>query len=130
MNPTSSLVVAPREIADATPPASLTDRRVGLDAVRVLAVYSIVWIHAVRSERLAPTTVLGRFAVPFFVAAAVWLIVQRLAEQPSRGWLQYARTRTRRLLLPFAAWTLVYWLLKVVKKGLAPMNPTTFRAGK
>ncbi len=123
---TPALVVARRAADTGVASMSLADRRVGLDAARVLGVYAIVWIHAVRSEVLAPTIVLGRFAVPFFVATAVMLVIHGLAEQPSRSLREYGQTRTRRLLLPFAAWTLVYWLLKLLKKTLVPGEPNDF----
>ena len=106
------------------PAISGARRLAGLDSARVVAVFAIVWIHTPRSAALQSTTTLGRFAVPFFVATTVLLIVKGLAEQPRRALLPYTRNRTRRLLLPFAAWTLIYGLLKLAKKWLAPQQPT------
>ena len=55
-------------------------RRVFFDAARLLAALAIVWLHAIRSPALLPSTSLGRFAVPFFTAAAVFLICESLAQ--------------------------------------------------
>jgi surface polysaccharide O-acyltransferase-like enzyme len=92
----------------------------------VIAVLAIVWIHTLRSESLAPAITAGRFAVPFFVAAAVLLVVRSVTQNPTRDFLHYAKARTRRLLQPFFAWSIVYWCFKLAKQILLPQAPNDF----
>ena len=93
---TTTTLAAP-SIAAPLPAVATRSHRATLDAARLLAVYGIVWLHAVRSETLLGWQVLGRFAVPFFVFAAVFFVFEGLRRQPARGLAHYGQSRIVRL---------------------------------
>jgi peptidoglycan/LPS O-acetylase OafA/YrhL len=91
-----------------------------LDVARFVAALAVIWIHTPRSPELLASRELGRFAVPFFVATAVffaWQSARRHCEVPARG---YARTRLVRIYVPFLAWSAIYLVFKVAKAAIAP----------
>jgi hypothetical protein len=98
----------------------------GLDAARWIAAYAIVALHALRSPALEPWRVLARFAVPFFVAACVLLVLEGVRRHPQRTVAQYARGRFVRIYLPFLAWSAVYLAFKMVKGRLLPEQPNDY----
>ena len=51
-------------------------RHTMLDVCRLLAAYAIVWLHTPRPEAWTDLGLLGRFAVPFFTAAATFFAWQ------------------------------------------------------
>jgi len=97
-----------------------------IDLARWLAIYAIVWLHTVRSESLLRSTVLTRFAVPFFVAACVFLVFQGVWRKPQRTFVQYGRSRFLRIYLPFLAWSAVYLGFKAVKSVFLPDQPNDY----
>ena len=108
-------------------PAAPAARRLAwLDSARLIAIYSIVWLHTPRSPQLASWSVLGRFAVPFFTAGAVFFVIDGLRRYPHRTLSEYAFNRFRRIYLPFAAWSTVYLLVKLFKKTALPDQPNDF----
>ena len=108
----------------------------GLDPMRVVAAYAVIWIHTPQSEELRASVAFGRAAVPFFLGTSVLLLLRSLANQLSTRspddvhsnvrFAPFVRGRCQRLLLPFAAWSAIYLALKVVKKWLAPHQPNDF----
>lgn len=105
-------VIVPRE----TPPTG-APRLPALDALRLFGALGVIWLHTVKSPVLAPAEVLGRFGVPLFAAAAAFFCVDSALRKP-RPWRAYVRSRAVRLLVPFAAWTLIYLALRA---GLKPL---------
>jgi surface polysaccharide O-acyltransferase-like enzyme len=97
-----------------------------LDFARLLAAYSIVWLHTPHSPQLAPWNVLGRFAVPFFTASAVFFVIDGLRRQPRRTLAEYTINRFRRNYLPFVAWSFVYLVVKLFKKTALPEQANDF----
>jgi surface polysaccharide O-acyltransferase-like enzyme len=103
-----------------------------LDVARWPAIYAIVWLHTMgsphsaRTEYLDWSTVLTRFAVPFFVAACVFLVLQGVWHKPQRTFLQYARNRFLRIYVPFLAWSAVYLGFKLVKGRFLPGQRNDF----
>src|SRR4051794_7968088 len=96
------------------------------DFARLVAIYSIVWLHTLRSPALISWTVLGRFAVPFFAAGAAFFVVDGLRRQPARPLGEYALGRVRRIYLPFLAWSGIYLVFKWVKSAVLPDQPNDF----
>jgi surface polysaccharide O-acyltransferase-like enzyme len=121
----SSAVLEAIEVRREKAPPART-RLVWFDAARLMAAYSIVWIHTPRSAELAPWTVLGRFAVPFFTAAAVFFVIDGLHRQPQRGFAKYAIGRFQRIYVPFLAWCAIYLAFKAAKSRLLPDQPNDF----
>jgi len=97
-----------------------------LDFTRLAAAYSIVWLHTLRSPELVHWSRLGRFAVPFFTAGAVFFAIEGLRRKPNRSIREYTVNRFRRIYLPFLAWSLIYVLFKGVKKIALPDEPNDF----
>lgn len=97
-----------------------------LDFARLAAAYSIVWLHTPRTLELAASKALGRFAVPFFVFAAVFLVFGGVARKPGRPWGEYVRSRFMRIYLPFLGWSGIYLIFKFVKWKLLPDQPNDF----
>lgn len=120
--------------ATATPSIDLQRESVGrdrarrplLDFARLLAAVSIVWLHTMRSPQLIDSTALGRFAVPFFTAAAVFMICGSVARGCRKTLAEYTRNRFTRLYVPFLAWTAIYLGFKWIKARVAPGQPNDF----
>ncbi|HJT34497.1 MAG TPA: acyltransferase [Pirellulales bacterium] len=97
-----------------------------LDFARLAAAYTIVWLHTPRTPGLAASKALGRFAVPFFVFAAVFLVFDGIQRKPRRPWGEYFRSRLVRIYLPFLGWSGIYLLFKFAKGKLLPDQPNDF----
>ncbi len=103
-----------------------SQRMMALDAARFLAAVGVVWIHVPRSEELLPSSILGRFAVPFFTAAAILFVVMGVAKRPSQSLGQFLISKIQRLYLPFLAWSGLYLGFKLLKYLLIPSEPNDF----
>ena len=117
--------VLPDRTATPAVPAS-TSRRWFFDAARLFAALAIVWLHTMQSPAMLPSTAVGRFAVPFFTATAVFLLWESLAKGGRRTLSEYTRNRFVRLYVPFLAWTVIYLLFKFGKSVLTPNQPNVF----
>lgn len=122
---TTACLPSTRALIRPTPVAARSHRAM-VDVARLMAAYGIIWLHAVRSEPLADSQALGRFAVPFFVFAAVFFVFEGLRRQPHRTFADYARSRLVRLYLPFLAWSGIYLAFKLAKAILLPDQPNDF----
>jgi surface polysaccharide O-acyltransferase-like enzyme len=91
-----------------------------LDVMRWPAIYAIVWLHTV------PWNALTRFAVPFFVAACVFLVFQGVRRKPQRAFVEYGWNRFVRIYVPFLAWSAVYLGFKAIKSRFLPNQPNDF----
>jgi len=118
--PATSILAPPTE-ADASAP-----RRAMIDLVRLVAAYGIVWLHTPRAPGLEASRALGRFAVPFFIFCAVYLVFEGLRRDPRRTFVQYARARFLQIYVPFLAWSGVYLSFKLTKRLLVPEQPNDF----
>jgi surface polysaccharide O-acyltransferase-like enzyme len=96
------------------------------DCLRVMAAYAIIWLHTPRSEELAGSGVLGRFAVPFFACATVFFVWKGLVDKPGQSLPSYVRSRFIRIYVPFLAWSVIYLLFKAVKGVALPNQPNDF----
>ncbi|MEQ8836987.1 MAG: acyltransferase, partial [Lacipirellulaceae bacterium] len=96
-----------------------------LDLFRFLACLAIVWIHVPESGLLKPTTIVSRFAVPFFSAAAIYLTVRSLHRRPDLSSWDYIRARFRSIYLPFLAWSAIYYLARYLAKQVSEVGGLT-----
>ena len=89
-------------------------RNLSVDALRFLAAFGVILIHLAPSTEAAGalTRVFSLFAVPFFLAVSLYFFVHRVRVLPRVG---LADLRLDRLLVPYAAWTVIYTLLRVLK---------------
>ena len=101
-------------------------RHVLLDVSRLAAAYAILWMHNITAPELVDSAALGRFAVPLFTLATIFLVFEGVARNPLRDWRQYVPARCARLYLPFLAWTGIYLAFKLVKGRLLPGEPNDY----
>ncbi|HTU26668.1 MAG TPA: acyltransferase [Pirellulales bacterium] len=107
-------------------PAAPGARHTMLDVCRLLAAYAIVWLHTPRPQAWADLGLLGRFAVPFFTAAATFFAWQAGARSGERSVTRYAWSRVLRIYVPFLAWSGIYLAFKGAKAILLPAEPNDF----
>ena len=117
-------VISTAKQPEAPARAKSIDRIPTLDAARFLAAVAIVWLHAPEVPLLERTgDPFTRWAVPFFTAAAVFLLIRGLMRNPDRSFNQYVTSRALRLYAPFLAWTLVYFALRQAKRAVLSGEP-------
>lgn len=105
--------------------ASDTKHRLGtLDAARFLAAVAVVAIHVCQSPTTVQWTTQARFAVPFFSAAAAYLLATSQLRKSQNQFGSFALERWQRLYLPFVVWSVIYVLLKSAKQRLMPDQPS------
>ena len=82
-----------------------------LDACRLLAVAGIVWMHTCADDYPHNAGNLGRLGVPFFSAAAVFMLVAGLRRRPDTSFSDYAKKRLSSVFI-FPSWhgALFIWL--------------------
>src|SRR5690606_16977314 len=92
------------------PPSARASSRVpGLDAARVLATFGIVWVHTAEIQGQDPAiNTLGRFGTSFYILAAIFFAARSHITRPSTRTWDVARSRGRRLLIPYVLWCAIY----------------------
>lgn len=81
----------------------------GLDAARVLATFGIVWVHTAEIQGQDPAIVtIGRFGTSFYILAAVFFAARSHIKRPQTRTVDVARSRARRLLVPYVLWCGIY----------------------
>ncbi len=98
------------------PQVTNSQRFVGIDLMRFVAAVSIVWLHTVNSTLLQESSVLGRFAVPFFTVAAVFMIFVSSSKKPQPSFWNYANRRFTRIYVPFMLWSLFYLIVRAINR--------------
>jgi surface polysaccharide O-acyltransferase-like enzyme len=90
--------------------SSKKQRLVGLDLFRAIAAFAVVILHSDEGISVQPSGWSGilnfsGFAVPFFLAAAFYLLMRKICEeQKPIAW----KPRLSRLLIPYGVWSLIY----------------------
>lgn len=98
--------------------APSSNRIATLDAARFLAAIGVVWIHVCQTPQTANLGAIGRFAVPFFAAAAGYFLVQSLHRKTDLSLKHFVASKFTRLYVPFLAWSGIYLVFKLTKKVL------------
>jgi peptidoglycan/LPS O-acetylase OafA/YrhL len=94
------------------------------DLVRFLAVIGVIWLHVTYHGALIGWAELGRFAVPFFAGAGVYMAYGSLRRHGDVSMSQYAQARFRRVYVVFLGWSVIYlgvrWVnaLLVARRGM------------
>jgi surface polysaccharide O-acyltransferase-like enzyme len=95
------------------------NRLIGIDFMKTIACFAVVWIHSSGGSYGAiPTSVskiggfLSGFAVPFFLAASFYLMGNRLFF--SDKFYSFG-ARFKSLAIPYVTWTFIYSLFRVGK---------------
>ncbi len=96
-------------------------RLFGIDLFRGLAIYAVVIQHTDQGILVQPLVWswikdFARFAVPFFLATAFYLAIDKLYRSQSPYLLP---SRLTRLLIPYSVWTFFYLLYKALKWTVA-----------
>lgn len=90
----------------------------GFDWLRLLGLFSVVWIHACNlNSTVASFVWLHEYAVPCFILMAVFFTVQTQIFS-FRDFRSFLGKRTFRLLLPLLLWSIVYVAARMLKHGL------------
>lgn len=92
-------------------------RLIGIDLLRCIAIYAVVVLHSdesfvVNSPVWSIILQFCSFAVPFFLATSFYLATDRLY---AFGGNYNLTARLQRLLIPYAVWSVIYILYKVLK---------------
>ena len=124
---------APAAIQATSEPAKQREssRLAGIDLFRGVAAFGVIVIHAglafegqVTSSVSALQRACNLFCVPFFLASAFYFAIARSlaagVDEPGFTWL---RKRAGRLLVPYAAWTLIYLGALALKLLLVAPEP-------
>jgi peptidoglycan/LPS O-acetylase OafA/YrhL len=95
-----------------------SQRNLSVDIIKFIAAFGVVIIHLAPSTEAADllTQVFLAFAVPFFLVTSLHFFISRILTLPA---VKYSDLRWDRILVPYAVWTLIYTLLRVLKFRLA-----------
>ena len=87
-----------------------------VDVVRFFAAAGVVFVHAIESKTLDRWSYMARFAVSFYMFAALYFQARSFKRDPSKPLLGYVLSRLHRLYLPFVAWSCIYLAARNVKR--------------
>jgi len=104
-------------------PGAAGQRFVALDAGRLIAAIAVIYWHSVTDPTCRRFLGLASWSVPFFSAAAVFLLAGGLARNPLRPLPAYVRERLVRIGAPFVAWSAVYLLARNAEHWLVASKP-------
>lgn len=86
-----------------------------LDAARLIALISIIFIHTAESPQLQRLSLIGTFGVPFYLFAALYFQARSFRRNPHRLFHHYVVDRIYRLYVPFLAWSAIYLIARNLK---------------
>ena len=91
-------------------------RLLGVDLCRGIAAYAVVLVHSgdeTWSLPISQTAIQFRlmfyFAVPFFLAAAFYLLTRRSTIDIS---IRFWKSRTQRIVIPYITWSIIYLIVR------------------
>lgn len=88
---------------------------VGFDYLRVVAIFSVVWIHGCDSSVLLGwLNGVNGYAVPCFIMMSVFLGLRSLSGRVPDS-VAYLKRRVERLLIPLLVWSLAYYGIRYAK---------------
>ena len=90
-------------------------RSAGIDAARVIAAAGVVFTHWLTAWDAQSLKQASRFAVPFFIAAAVLFSVNQCFS--GRSLSRMIGVRAWRILLPYITWSAVYFFAAYIVSG-------------
>jgi acyltransferase-like protein len=100
-----------------------TERLVAIDAWRFAAAAAIVWLHTCYDGALPNAGNLGRFAVPYFSALAMYLLYKNVQRRPDQDFFGFSTKRVKRIYLPFLGWSVIYFLSSNLKRHFVSHQP-------
>jgi peptidoglycan/LPS O-acetylase OafA/YrhL len=89
-------------------------RNNAIDAAKLLAAFGVVMIHLAPSTPAAQllSQIFLSFAVPFFLTIALYFFVNKACGMERLG---FSELRMDRIFIPYAVWTVVYVVLRLIK---------------
>jgi peptidoglycan/LPS O-acetylase OafA/YrhL len=91
-----------------------SQRNLSIDVIKLAAAFGVVIIHLAPSTDTAEvfSRLFHSFAVPFFLMISLHFFIDRVNTLPS---LRLADLRLDRILVPYAVWTVIYTLMRLLK---------------
>lgn len=107
--------------------ASSPARYDGIDAFRVVGIYTVVYYHFhLAWGQQIPITWFERLrgcAFPFVIMTSFFVLSRSILSKPERGFRRFFTGRFKRIEIPFLIWTFIYWVLLGVFLPLAKGKP-------
>lgn len=91
-----------------------SQRNDSIELIKLVAAFGVVIIHLVPSTVAADsfTNLFLSFAVPFFLVVSLHFFIKRITSLPS---IKFSDLRLDRILVPYAVWTVIYVLMRLMK---------------
>jgi peptidoglycan/LPS O-acetylase OafA/YrhL len=87
----------------------------GFDYLRVLAAFSVVWIHAsFTNETLADVSLINSYAVPAFILISIYLLLAKCRKKQILNKV-FIESLIKRIFPQYFFWTFVYLVLRFAK---------------
>jgi fucose 4-O-acetylase-like acetyltransferase len=95
-----------------------SQRNLSIDVIKLAAAFGVVIVHLAPSTDAAEifTRLFHCFAVPFFLMISLHFFINRVNMLPA---FRLSDLRLDRILVPYAVWTVIYTLLRVLKFRLS-----------
>ncbi len=102
---------------------TISKRNITVDIARIIAAFGVVSIHVSGSTKasVGVSDIFSSLCVPFFYVVSLNYFVSGLKkDEPVK---EVLKKSWRRIIVPYLAWTLVYFFLMVVKSKLVGLQP-------
>ena len=100
---------------------------IGLDYLRVFAIFAVVWIHGSDTNKMAMTLqTYCAFAVPCFIMMSAFLTQMSCSSKADYGYVDIVVRRTKRLVPSYLAWSMLYLIFRFIKRRLISGMPIEF----
>jgi surface polysaccharide O-acyltransferase-like enzyme len=100
---------------------------IGLDCLKVLAIFAVVWVHGSDMNKLAKSLrTYCVFAVPCFVIMSAFLMQLSYSKKTDRGYLDLLYSRFKRLVPAYLVWSVLYLIFRFIKRKFVSDLPIDF----
>lgn len=94
---------------------AMNDRIIGFDYLRILAAFSVVWIHGSDTNAVtSKISIINSYAVPAFIMISIYLLYYKL-DLSNRVLITQIQKLFKRIGLSYFFWTIVYILVRMIK---------------
>lgn len=103
------------------------NRIIGLDYLKVIAIFAVVWIHGSDTNKMAKfLQTYCAFSVPCFIIISAFLTQGSCSTKTDCGYVDLLFRRVKRLVPAYLAWTALYLIFRFIKRGLISDMPIDF----
>ncbi len=100
---------------------------VGLDYLRVFAIFAVVWIHGSDTNKMAMALqTYCAFAVPCFIMMSAFLTQMSCSSKADYSYVDIVVRRTKRLVPSYLAWSMLYLIFRFIKQSMISDMPIEF----